>query len=242
MKIHAIKTKIVKENDDLLKLILASINKIEERSILVITSKIVSISEGRTKSLLNDKEDLIKSESEKYLGPDKNKYGVSLTIKNDRLIPMAGIDESNANGKYVLWPIDPWKSANTLRNRIMDEYGVKEFGLILSDSTVGMLQWGTVGTAIAYSGFEPLKSYIGTKDLFGRKMEYSTLSISNGIAAAAVVAMGEGNEQKPLAIVSDLDFVDFVERDTSPEDIEKLKIKPEDDLFGYILNRIDWDK
>lgn len=241
MKVQAIKTKIVKEGDDLLKLMQASVNRIEERSVLVITSKIVSIMEGNTKSLMNEKEDLIKQESEKYLGPDKNKYGVSLTIKNSRLIPMAGIDESNANGKYILWPVDPWKSVNTLRNKLMDHYKLKEFGVILSDSTVGIMQWGTVGTAIAYSGFEPLKSYIGEKDLFGRKMEYSTLSIANGLAASAVVTMGEGNEQKPLALISDIDFVDFVERDTSPEDIKKLEIKPEDDLFGHMLSKIEWE-
>ena len=29
------------------------------------------------------------------------------TIKNNLLIPSAGIDESNANHNYILWPKDP---------------------------------------------------------------------------------------------------------------------------------------
>ena len=48
MQIKAIKTKVFEENEDLLNFIFKYIKKIPEESVLVITSKIVSLSEGRT--------------------------------------------------------------------------------------------------------------------------------------------------------------------------------------------------
>ena len=48
MKIIPIKTKVFNENENLLEFILKYIKKIPEGSVLVVTSKIVALSEGRT--------------------------------------------------------------------------------------------------------------------------------------------------------------------------------------------------
>ncbi|MEK7784206.1 MAG: hypothetical protein AAB658_02115, partial [Chloroflexota bacterium] len=66
MEIKVIKTRVFLENEDLLSFILQYIKKIHENSILVVTSKIVALSEGRTKDFISEKEKiaLIKQESD----------------------------------------------------------------------------------------------------------------------------------------------------------------------------------
>ena len=41
---------------------------------------------------------------------------VVLAIKKHTLVPSAGIDESNANGHYILWPKNPEKEAIKYEN------------------------------------------------------------------------------------------------------------------------------
>ena len=56
MKVTPIKTKIFQENEDLFAFILKYVKKIPENSILVVTSKIVALSEGRTSKYKNEKQ------------------------------------------------------------------------------------------------------------------------------------------------------------------------------------------
>jgi len=62
MKIEPIKTTIFKEGDDLIKFIIKHIPKIKEGDIIVVTSKIVAISEGGTVTYTDEKsvENIIK--------------------------------------------------------------------------------------------------------------------------------------------------------------------------------------
>src|SRR5688572_7487453 len=108
MKITSIKTdKVTPGSFSLLDLLDRHLNIFNERAILVIASKIVSIYEGRVvKAQSVDKQKLIEKEADQYLDPALNKYGMSLTITNDILIPNAGIDESNGAGYLILWPKD----------------------------------------------------------------------------------------------------------------------------------------
>ena len=57
-----------------------------------------------------------------------------LTMKNNILIPTAGIDESNGKGYYILWPKDPYQSAKKIYNFIKQEFKLNNFGIIISDS------------------------------------------------------------------------------------------------------------
>ena len=59
---------------------------------------------------------------------------VMLTMKNNILIPTAGIDESNGKGYYILWPKDPYQSAKKIYNFIKQEFKLNNFGIIISDS------------------------------------------------------------------------------------------------------------
>src|SRR3989338_5209994 len=117
MQIKAIKTRIFQENEDLLPFILKYVKKIRENSVLVITSKIIALSEGRAVSRVNEAEKikLIKKESDFAL---KTKI-VWLTIKSGIVMANAGIDESNARGKLILLPKNSFKSAEILRQKLI---------------------------------------------------------------------------------------------------------------------------
>mgnify|MGYP000449590158 CR=1 FL=1 len=212
-----------------------------EGNVLAITSKIVSICQGRTiNNSVADKLDLIKSESDYFLPVESNKYGICLTIKDNRLIPSAGIDESNSNGHYVLWPADAQRVANDLRDYLISRFGCRRAGVIITDSTTAPLRSGVTGICLVHSGFKAVRNLIGTPDIFGCLLKVTKVNVADGLAAAAVLCMGESNEQTPLAIVSKLPFVDFQDREPTSEEIAELKIATNDDLYGSLLNSVSW--
>jgi len=246
MLIKAIKTRpFLPPQDDLLSLIKESFSpfKLKEKSIIVITSKIVSIWQDRCLKMdeISDKDELIKKEAEFYLDRDKvpGQY-VMLTIKQNLLIPTAGIDESNANGYFVLWPKDCYKTARKIYNFIKRNYHLKNFGIIISDSHCTPLRWGTIGMALAYYGFYPLKDYRGKKDIFGREMKITQANRADALASAAVCVMGEGKEQTPIAIIEDIDFIEF--KKFNPEQSDPLKIDRNEDIYAPLLKAIKWKK
>lgn len=244
MQICAIKTeKITPGTIGLFDVLDKYLSSLEENSILAITSKIVSICGGRVFPIKgSNKDELVREEADLYLPKEENKYGIYLTVKNNLLVPTAGIDESNGAGYYILWPRDPQKTANEIRKYLTRRFNLKKVGVIITDSKTTPLRWGTSGVAIAHSGFRALKNYIGTKDLFGRKLKMTKASIIDGLAAAAVFEMGEGREQTPLAVISDIPRVEFVSRNPTSQELKDLEINIEDDLYGSILKRAPWKK
>ncbi len=244
MKITAVKThKITISDQDILKIINQYIKELKDGSIVAITSKIVALAEGRVVATDQaDKEALIAQEAEYFLPRSSSKYGVSLTITGGQLVATAGIDESNANGYFVLWPEDAQKTANIIRKYLQNKFQLKNIGVIITDSKTTPLRWGVTGTAIAYSGFKPLNDLIGTPDLFGRELKMTKVNILDGLAAAAVLLMGEGTEQTPLAIIEDTNFVKFTDENPSVKELESLKINIEDDIYAPLLTKVDWQK
>lgn len=217
--------------------------RLKEGSILAVTSKIVAICEGRVVAQnLVKKKDLIKQEADCYLPPEESKYNITLTIKNNLLIPAAGIDESNGNGYYVLWPSNPQKWANKIRQYLKVRFSLKKVGVIITDSKTSPLRWGTTGVAIAHSGFSPLNDYIEKPDIFGRHLKVTKANVMDSLAAAAVAVMGEGKEQTPLAIIESLPFVKFRSKNPTKEELDQLHINLKDDLYAPLLQRAPWKK
>lgn len=236
MKVRPIKTRIFKEGDDLIDFITDHIKSLKDSSVLVVTSKIVALSERRTAMPVNAraKEKLIREESEVAL-LTKHTW---LTIKDGLLVASAGIDESNANGKLILLPRDSFKSAQVLRHKLRKKYGVKNLGVLITDSRTMPLRAGAIGMAVGYAGFRAIKDYRETPDIFGRKFKLSRANTADGLAAAAVLVMGEGREQQPLAIIAgaSIEFCDRIRRGELLIDIEDDMFRP---LFSFI-NKKGW--
>lgn len=244
MFVKSIQThKITSKDKDLIKIIDKYITNLSENSVVVITSKIVSICEGRIVPVEGTgKDELIKEESQYYLPRESNPYHVSLTITRNNLAASAGIDESNADGYYVLWPADPQETTNKVRKHLSKKFTLKNIGVIISDSKTTPFRWGVTAFSIAHSGFNALKDYIGTPDLFGRKFQFEKLNIADSLATTAAVVMGEGSEQTPLAVITELPFVEFQDRNPTEEELESLKIQFESDLYTPILSSVKWER
>src|SRR5438046_2321309 len=98
MNIRSIKTHPIKKGEAIQDILDSYIKTLKESSILAITSKIISICQGRVikKEEAANKDDLVRQEADLFLSGEQNPYGIYLTIKNNILIPSAGIDESNS--------------------------------------------------------------------------------------------------------------------------------------------------
>lgn len=247
VKVTAYQTPILKVNDHLTQVITTTIDKIPEKSILAVASKVVATTQGRTVPIdasdPDQKTKLVAQEADFYTPRHSSQYNLMLTIKDNWLFVNAGIDESNIDNQYLLWPQDPQQDAVELWLALREYYQLKEFGIILTDSTSMMLNWGVVGHAIGYCGFYPLLDYRGKPDLFGRPMKMSQSNIMQAVAAAAVIEMGEGNEGRPLAVVSELQaHVPWQDRPPTKQELAKLKIALEDDAYAPILTKAEWQR
>ena len=242
MIIKPIKTrKFLPPRDDLWDLLSSSIKSLEEKSILVITSKLVSISEGRCIKTDLGKDELAKKEADSYL-PREYVPGEWFlhTLKNGHLIASSGIDKSNSNGYFILWPKNPQKSAEKIWKFLREKYSVKKIGVIISDSHSIPLHRGLVGMCIGFFGFIPLRDYRGKKDIFGNKLLMSQTNIPDSLSASAVFEMGEGSEQTPLAIITDLDSkVKFTKLKAENE---PFQVPFKEDLFYPFLKSVPWKK
>ncbi len=229
MKIKTVKTRIFRPGEDLIKFVENYFPTFKEEDVLVITSKVVSLAEGRiikkTEGL--KKEDIIKKESDFFLA---GKYA-PITIKDGVVMMSAGIDESNANGSYILLPKDSFKTASNVRNYFIKKHKLKKFGVIITDSRSIPLRRGVAGFSVGYAGIKALKDYRKSKDIFGKAFHFSVVNTIDSLAVVAVLCMGEGKEQKPLALISEapISFTDRINRN-------ELKVKVKDDMYYPIFS------
>ena len=228
LAIHPIQTSIFQPGDDLIEFITKHVDpsQIKEKTILVITSKIVSLAENRLVPQDSiDKKSLIRQEAELFLG--EIGYDVSLTIKQGLLIAAAGIDESNSvNDDFILHPKDPFASAQVIHQKLKAHYGLQNLGIILTDSKTGPLRMGVVGVALSFAGFKPLKNMIGQKDLFDRPLKVTKINVADSLAGIAVFTMGEAAERKPLALIKNAN-VEFTDELVAHD----LIVDPSEDMY-----------
>ncbi len=228
MIVTPIRTWVFKENEDLEAFIVEYVPSLSEGAILVVTSKIVALAEGRT-AAVEDREKIIKEESEFSM---RTKY-TWLTIKDGTVMASAGVDESNADGKLVLLPKDSFAAAEVLCAKLLRRFGLKNIGILITDSRFILLRAGAAGVALGYAGFKGVREYRGKLDIFGRVFKIERANIADGLATAAVLEMGEGAEQQPLCLVENAP-VEFVEK----VDRNELHIDIEDDLYKPLFDQL----
>lgn len=245
MKVTPVKTQLIRPGSEisLIDLIIDTLPSLHEDSVLAISSKIVALLEGRhVPANETTIDELLLKEADMYLPSSHSKYGYHFTVKDSSLVACAGIDQSNSDGCYVLWPKNSVETANTVRAALQKHYAVKNLGVIIVDSTSTPMRLGTVGMFLGYSGFKALLDYTGTEDLFGREFAYSRLSIANGIAASAVLCMGEATEQTPLCILEDIPHIEFVDANPDEAELACMSSTIEDDLFAPFITKVPWVK
>ncbi|MHB1086691.1 MAG: coenzyme F420-0:L-glutamate ligase [Minisyncoccota bacterium] len=219
------RTRIFGEHEDLFGFIQAHVPSLKEGSVLVVTSKIVALAEGRT-AHIEDAAAIIRAESE---WQKKTTLG-NVTLKDGILMWNAGVDSSNANGKIILLPKDSFAAAKNIHSKILRHYNIRNLGVIIADSRVMPLRAGVVGIALGYAGFKGLRDYRSKKDIYGRKIQYTQTNLSDSLATAATSVMGEGDERQPLCVIegAPVKFAQRVQR-------RELRIDVKDDMYRPLM-------
>lgn len=232
----------IRPHDELDVIILEAVGReIQDGDVLVIAHKIVSKAEGRIVSLADVKPsskaikmakehgkdprimELILNESVQILRA-KNGIIVSET-KHGLVCANAGVDQSNVEGdSAVLLPVDPDRSASRLRDAVEKKAG-KEIAVVITDTFGRPFREGQTNVAIGVAGLSPIKSYIGSRDMYGRKLRVSEIAVADEIASATELVMGKA-EGVPVAIVRGYRFEKAAK--SSAKSLQRLR---EQDLF-----------
>lgn len=222
-RIHAIPIPdfpIVEPDVNLVKLIMqtleASKTELENGDILVIASKIVSVSENRIVRAtdIEPSEKALEIASKNDLDPIHVELalresveilrteGVLITETSSGLVcNFSGVDKSNApEGDYILLPRDPDSSANQLLKSLIKSTG-KKLAIIITDTQGRPWRRGSINLAIGCAGIAPFKYNKGKKDLYGRVLERSTVCQIDEIAMLAEPLMGQAGQKIPIVIV-----------------------------------------
>ena len=237
MEFFPIKTRPLNPpQDDLFEVIDKYLLDVKDWDIIFITSKVVSIHQWDT--IYNDwkieKEDLIRQEAKYMVESDIISEWKSffLTIKDNILIASAWIDESNANGYFILWPKKPVDFAQKVHKFLCDKYSIKKLWVIITDSATKPLKLWVVGIAMASYWIEPLNDKRGQNDIFWKKLAVTQVNIIDALAPAAVFLMWEANETQPIVIARDVPWIVYNEKKSLYDEME---IRPEEDLYWILL-------
>ncbi len=233
--------RLMPPRDHLFDALRPALSHVSEKSIFVVSSKAVSIGEGRCipKTSVSDLSSLVKQEADWFLPLSQTPHRtIPLTVVRHAFIGKSGIDESNGNGYLILLPKDPTQSARMIRSWIQREYHVSDVGVIIADSYSMMLRRGASVISIGTAGFAPLIDYRKTPDLFGRPFVSEVENIADKLAAAGGAVMGEGALSAPVVCISDLpERISFSE---SEEGLVHL-LSFSEDRFSAILKQ-PWEQ
>jgi coenzyme F420-0:L-glutamate ligase len=247
-----VKVNLMKDKFDLFKTIVQHIEEnkqaISDGDIIVVSSKFVSMSQGSIVALNTVKPSKKASQIAEKLSMDARLAelvlresdfmfngvpGFILAVKDGVIAPNAGIDRSNVQHGYaILHPREPFKVAEMLRRKFLLHQG-KKVGIVITDSRLMPTRIGTIGIAIAASGFEPVQDLRGSKDLFGNTLRVTLKATADSIATAANLLMGESDESIPVVIVRNLN-VAMSDRELSWND---LAISPDQCIYVRGLSK-----
>ena len=192
-----------KKNDDLIEILTTTLKNNSETllngDVVIVTQKIISKIEDRAVDLkVTDINEVLKEESTQILR--KRGETVIARTRHGFICANAGIDKSNIDKGYaLLLPVDPNKTANTIRRKIKAEFDL-EIAVIISDTFGRAWRKGQTNVAIGSSGIEPLTSYIGTTDSYGNDLMATEIAIIDELAGASELVMNKVDEV-PVAII-----------------------------------------
>jgi len=211
----------IRKRDNLGKIIYKqshTIGGLENNDVIVIASKIVSKSEGRIIQIkqvkkisekainLSKKTDkspeicqIVIDQSNRIRVKDKTIIGYH---KLGYILTSAGVDRMDKNS-VILIPEDPDKSAKNIRHKL-ESLSKKMLSVVITDSEGREDRAGAAAVALGVSGINPVRKTISAD---GREQEET---ISDMIAGAASLLMGQRGKNQPVVIIRGLDY----DRDT----------------------------
>jgi coenzyme F420-0:L-glutamate ligase / coenzyme F420-1:gamma-L-glutamate ligase len=176
--------------------------QLADDDVVVVTHKIVSKAEGRVAEMpagdWEARDALIAAEGATFL---RRNGSIAITkTRHGFVCASAGIDASNVEpGKVTLLPLDPDRSARSIRSRLKRLAGV-DVAVVVSDTFGRAWRIGQTNVAIGVAGMLPTVNYRDTADSFGTVLKVTNLAIADELAGAAEMVMGKA-EGVPVAVV-----------------------------------------
>jgi len=222
---------MVQRGDDLVTLLIDSLESagesLLENDLVVVTSKVVSKSEGQVVAFDGTDEHkvaIVEGESRRVL---RRRGTLRITETHHGFINAnAGVDLSNADdGTAILLPKDPDRSARRIRGELARRLGV-DVAVLITDTFGRVWRQGVTDVALGSAGLRPVLDLRGTHDATGRLLEATEVAIADEIAGAANLVLHK-SAATPFALVRGLDPSFFGPGSVS-ENIVRSK---NDDLF-----------
>ena len=201
------------EGQDLVPLIVSAAELVEG-DIVVVTSKIISKTEGRVR--FGDRDTALAAETERVVA----RRDSTVIVRNRLGLTMAaaGIDASNVpRGSIVVLPEDPRTGRNV--------------AVLITDTAGRAWREGQTDIAIGAAGLLPTEDFAGREDPYGNPLQVTLPAVADEIAAAAELAGGK-LARRPIAVLRGrADLVLPVGQDGPGA---RSLIRPDgSDLFGY---------
>jgi coenzyme F420-0:L-glutamate ligase/coenzyme F420-1:gamma-L-glutamate ligase len=182
--------------DDVAAAIATAAPWLRDDDVVVVTSKVLSKSEGRIVAAPTDPDErdalrrrLVDAEAVRVLA----RKGRTLITENaiGLIQAAAGVDGSNVDSaELALLPVDPDGSAATLRSRLRALLGVS-VGIVVTDTMGRAWRNGQTDTAIGAAGLAVLHGYGGAHDAHGNELVVTEIAVADEIAAAADLVKGK---------------------------------------------------
>lgn len=219
----------VREGDDLAHLIADAVRSsgtpLVDGDVLVVTSKILSKAEGRSRRM--EREDAITAETERVVA--RAGHTRIVQTRQGLVMAAAGVDASNVDpGTVLLLPEDSDASARALRAGLRERLGVN-VAVVVSDTFGRPWRIGQTDVAIGAAGIRPLEDLRGTPDSSGQIMEATVNAVADEIAGAGELVKGK-TAGVPVAVVGGL--AELVTEENGPG--AAALVRPADaDLFRF---------
>ena len=213
--------------DDLAGLLLPLV-ELEDGDVVVVTSKVVSKSEGRLVAG-HDRDEAIESEAVRVVA----RRGSTLIVRTRHGLTMAaaGVDNSNVEvGTLVLLPVDPDHSARRLRAALAERTG-RNVAVVVTDTAGRAWREGQTDIAIGAAGLAVLDDHAGRVDAHGNPLAVTAPAVADEVAGMAELASGKLGG-RPFAVVRGLADHVLPRGDDGPGAV--ALVRPEaGDLFGF---------
>ena len=216
--------------DDLVALVLAAVaddpaGPLRDGDVLVVTSKVVSKSEGRAVPAA-EREASIRAAATHTLarrGPTR-----IVRDRNGLVLAAAGVDNSNVEpGEVLLLPVDPDASAARLRAGIRDRAGV-DVGVVVSDTLGRAWRTGQTDVAIGAAGVRVVEDYAGRRDTYGNDLHVTAVALADELASAGDLVKTK-LAGRPVALVRGLAHL-VGDAEGTAHDLTRA---PAQDMFGH---------
>ncbi|MEO5711831.1 MAG: coenzyme F420-0:L-glutamate ligase [Nocardioidaceae bacterium] len=206
--------------------VLADATDLQDGDILVVTSKVVSKAEGRTRT--GKREEALADETDRTVA----RRGRTSIVRTHHGLVMAaaGIDASNTEADtVVLLPLDPDASARRLRDSFARSIG-RNVAVLVTDTAGRAWRTGQTDIAIGAAGLDVLHDYAGRTDPHGNPLAVTAPAVADELAAAADLVKRK-LDRRPAAVVRGLSALVLLPGRHGPGAV--VLVRPEaEDMFG----------